>query len=100
MYEEHSKRELPDSSDWSIYSPDVPIFRADGGSELEEPWLLSFIACAAPYAPGVRQPKSGDLLQQRIHRVLAIARAYGYQSLVLGAYGAAGHFIMTPAGLP
>jgi uncharacterized protein (TIGR02452 family) len=49
--------------------------------------LLSFITCAAPYAPGVGQPESGDLLQQRIHRVLAIARAYGHQALVLGAWG-------------
>ena len=31
--------------------------------------------------------KAGDLLQQRIHRVLAIARAYGYPALVLGAWG-------------
>jgi uncharacterized protein (TIGR02452 family) len=87
MYEEHRLRPLPDSTDWAIYSPGVPIFRADDGTELDEPWLLSFITCAAPYAPGVGQPQSRDLLQQRIHRVLAIARAYGYQALVLGAWG-------------
>jgi uncharacterized protein (TIGR02452 family) len=87
MYEEHRLRPLPDSTDWAIYSPAVPIFRADDGTELDEPWLLSFISCAAPYAPGVGQPQSRDLLQQRIHRVLAIARAYGYQALVLGAWG-------------
>ena len=55
--------------------------------ELEQPWLLSFATCAAPYAPGVGQPLAGDLLQKRIHRVLAIARAYGYRTLVLGAWG-------------
>ena len=87
MYEEHRKRPLQDSTDWAIYSPDVPVFRADDGIELDEPWLLSFITCAAPYAPDVGQPISGDLLKQRIHRVLAIARAYGYQALVLGAWG-------------
>jgi uncharacterized protein (TIGR02452 family) len=87
MYEEHRKRPLPDSTDWAIYSPDVPVFREDDGKELDEPWLLSFITCAAPYAPDIGQPVSGDLLQQRIHRVLAIARAYGYQALVLGAWG-------------
>ncbi len=32
-------------------------------------------------------PKSGDLLAKRIRRVLEIARAYGYASLVLGAWG-------------
>lgn len=86
MYAYHATRPLPDSSDWAILSPDVPIFR-QGGVALDEPWLLSFITCAAPYAPSVGQPRSGDLLQTRIERVLAIARAYGYTTLVLGAWG-------------
>jgi len=54
---------------------------------LEQPWLLSFITCAAPYAPDTGQPLAGDLLQQRMHRVLAIARSYGHAVLVLGAWG-------------
>jgi len=87
MYDEHRKRELPDSTDWAIYSPDVPVFRTDCGTELESPWSLSFITCAAPYAPVVHQPLAGDLLQKRIHRVLAIARSYGHSALVLGAWG-------------
>ena len=87
MYEEHRKRQSPDSTDWAIYSPDVPVFRNDGGSNLEKPWLLSFITCAAPYAPVIGQPKSGDLLEKRIHRVLSIAKAFGYSTLVLGAWG-------------
>jgi uncharacterized protein (TIGR02452 family) len=87
MYEEHRKRPRPDSTDWAIYSPDVPIFRTDHGKELEHPWLLSFITCAAPYAPALGQPEAGDLLQRRIHRVLAIARAYEHVALVLGAWG-------------
>lgn len=87
MYEAHSQRTEPDSTDWAIYSPDVPVFRTDDGSELEHPWLLSFITCAAPYAPNIGQPESGDLLQNRIHRVLSIARANGYTALVLGAWG-------------
>ncbi len=87
MYDAHRKRPEPDSTDWAIYSPDVPVFRTDDGAALEEPWLLSFITCAAPYAPVVGQPRSGELLERRIHRVLAIARAYGYPALVLGAWG-------------
>lgn len=96
MYQAHRKRSRPDSTDWAIYSPDVPVFRADNGRELERPWLLSFITCAAPYAPEMGQPESGDLLQQRIHRVLSIARAFGYSSLVLGAWGC-GAFANDPA---
>jgi uncharacterized protein (TIGR02452 family) len=87
MYEEHRKRPLPDSTDWAIYSPDVPVFRLDDGTELPHPWLLSFLTCAAPYAPAIGQPRAGDLLQQRVHRVLAIARSYGHAALVLGAWG-------------
>lgn len=87
MYEAHRRRPRPDSTDWAIYSPDVPVFRDDDGRALEHPWLLSFITCAAPYAPAIGQPEAGDLLQRRIHRVLAIARAYGYAALVLGAWG-------------
>lgn len=87
MYQEHRRRQLPDSTDWAIYSPDVPVFRMDDGTALQQPWLLSFITCAAPYAAVIGQPQSGDLLQKRIHRVLAIARSYGHSALVLGAWG-------------
>jgi len=87
MYEHHMKRPLPDSTDWSILSPDVPVFRNDDGTTLDEPWLLSVITCAAPYAPAIGQPKSGDLLERRIHRVLGIARAHAFDTLVLGAWG-------------
>ena len=87
MYEAHRLRSRPDSTAWAILSPDVPVFRTDDGSALSEPWPLSFLTCAAPYAPAVGQPESGDLLRERIQRVLAIARAYGYEALVLGAWG-------------
>jgi uncharacterized protein (TIGR02452 family) len=87
MYEAHRMRQLPDSTDWAIYSPDVPVFRMDDGTELQQPWRLSFMTCAAPYAPTIGQPQAGDLLQKRIHRLLAIARSYGFSALVLGAWG-------------
>jgi uncharacterized protein (TIGR02452 family) len=87
MYEAHRKRPQPDSTDWAIYSPDVPVFRQDDGTELDRPWLLDFVTCAAPVASRIGQPESGDLLQKRIHRLLAIAQSYGYSTLVLGAWG-------------
>ena len=87
MYAAHRTRPRPDSTAWCILSPDVPVFRRDDGTALEQPWLLSFITCAAPYAPTIGQPEAGDLLQQRIQRVLAIAHAYGYTALTLGAWG-------------
>jgi uncharacterized protein (TIGR02452 family) len=87
MYEAHRRRPRPDSTDWAIHSPDVPVFRTDEGAALDEPWPLSIISCAAPYAPTVGQPESGDLLRSRITRVLSIAGSFGYSVLVLGAWG-------------
>lgn len=87
MYDDHRTRSQPDSTDWAILSPDVPVFRADDGTELGDYWLLSFIACAAPVATRVGQPLAGNLLRKRIHRVLSIARAFEYDTLVLGAWG-------------
>ena len=87
MYEAHRERQRPDSTDWAILSPGVPVFRKDVGTALECPWLLSFITSAAPYAPAIGLAEAGDLLRRRIHRVLAIAQAHEYASLVLGAWG-------------
>ena len=87
MYANHRTRSRPDSTAWAIYTPDVPVFRTDDGAELDRPWLLSFLTCAAPYAPNIGQPESGDLLKERIRRVLEVARAYGHEVLVLGAWG-------------
>lgn len=85
MYENH--RNLVDSSEWAIYSPDVPVFRTDDGATIKQPWLLSFITCAAPYARSIGQPSASELLRKRIYRVLEISRAYNYSSLILGAWG-------------
>jgi uncharacterized protein (TIGR02452 family) len=87
MYEAHRERRRPDSTEWAIHSPDVPVFRKDDGTALGRYWLLSFLTCAAPYTPVIGQPQGGDLLRARIHRILAIAHSYGYATLVLGAWG-------------
>ena len=41
----------------------------------------------APYAPAIGQPEAGNLLQRRILRVLAIAKAFGHSAIVVGAWG-------------
>jgi uncharacterized protein (TIGR02452 family) len=87
MYDFHRENDPAASSDWAILSPDVPVFRNDAGMEHDEPWLLSFLTCAAPYAPAIGRLDSEPMLRQRIHRVLQIARAYDYDTLVLGAWG-------------
>ena len=87
MYDAHQQRARPDSTDWMILSPDVPVFRTDDGTALDEPWPLSVITSAAPVAYLIGQPEAGDLLQRRMQRLFAVARAYGYETLVLGAWG-------------
>jgi uncharacterized protein (TIGR02452 family) len=87
MYKTHRREAHDEASDWIILSPDVPVFRRDDGGSEDAPWLLSFVTSAAPYAPRVGQPRSRDLLKQRIARVLEVASAYGYDTLVLGAWG-------------
>lgn len=87
MYDAHAKRPQPDSSDWAILSPAVPVFRNDRGTALDAPWSVDFLSCAAPYAPNLGPSRAADLLQQRIDRVIQIARAYDYSALVLGAWG-------------
>ncbi|NCA90683.1 MAG: TIGR02452 family protein, partial [Gammaproteobacteria bacterium] len=87
LYAAHQARPQPDATNWAILSPDVPVFRDDAGQPLDQPWSLSFITAAAPYAPRLGREPAARLMQSRIRRVLAIARAYGYPALVLGAWG-------------
>ncbi len=89
MYDFHRQLDHKMATDWAILSPDVPVFRTDDGLLLEKPWLCSFITCAAPVAKSATRatPDPKQLLAKRIDRVLAIAKAYGYEVLVLGAWG-------------
>jgi uncharacterized protein (TIGR02452 family) len=87
MYLHHSYRSEPDSTDWAILSPNVPFICNDVQQPFDSTQLISVITSAAPFAPTVGQPRSRELLQSRIHRVLSIAKSCQYQSLVLGAWG-------------
>jgi uncharacterized protein (TIGR02452 family) len=80
-------------SDRVIYSPRVPVFRADDGALLEEPCTMSFLTAAAPNLGAVvtSQPEAAGsvpgVLAARTARVLAVAAAHGHRRLVLGAWG-------------
>lgn len=87
MYDAHRRRPLPDSTDWCIYSPSVPVFRSDSGNTLNAVWPLSFLTCAAPVANRLPSTISRSLMAGRIERILDICRSYGYSELVLGAWG-------------
>jgi uncharacterized protein (TIGR02452 family) len=93
MYDFHRARIDAAYSDYSIYSPDVPVIRTDDGQLLDEPWPCSFITSAAvqakalaKYDPG-RLSEIEGLMHRRIVKVLAIAAAHHHETLVLGAWG-------------
>ena len=46
IYQAHSLRTQPDSTQWAILSPDVPVFRNEDGTVPDRPWSLSFPATA------------------------------------------------------
>lgn len=93
MYRYHRKSGDPASSDWTIHSPGVPVFRTDEGALLEEPWSLSILTCAAVngYALEVHAPHRmrdvPGLMTRRTARILSIAAAHGHTRLILGAWG-------------
>ncbi len=66
MYDFHRDNDPAASSDWAILSPDVPVFRNDAGMEWDKPWPLSFLTCAAPYAPAIGRTDAARMLRQRI----------------------------------
>jgi uncharacterized protein (TIGR02452 family) len=93
MYEFHQARRDAIYTNYAIYSPDVPIFRADDGTLLEKPWRCSFITAPAVNAKAVlqrrpsRRPEIRHAMRERIHKVLTIAAVHGHAVFVLGAWG-------------
>lgn len=59
MYEAHRLRPLPDSSDWAIYSPDVPVFRTGGGSPLGDALAPKFHHMRGPLRATRRPARIG-----------------------------------------
>lgn len=93
MYELHQASRDPMYTSYAIYSPDVPVFRDDGGALLPEPYLCSFITAPAVNAKVVldrdpsRRPAIREAMWERIVKVLAIAAQHQHEALVLGAWG-------------
>jgi len=87
----------PDStalySDHLIYSPAVPVLRADDGQWLPQPQLLDIITAPAVNAGALARNSPGLLpqlvptMRQRLRLVLAVAARHGVEALVLGAWG-------------
>lgn len=90
MYQYHMWNYDPLYSNYAIYSPAVPVFRADDGALLEEPYTVAIITSPAVNAgklPEARHAEIGAAMWQRILKVLAIGILHGHDSIVLGAWG-------------
>src|SRR5690348_13092909 len=80
-------------TNYAIYSPDVPVIRADDGTLLPRPYLCSFITSPAVNAKVVlerdpsRRPEVRDAMGARVHKVLTVAAVHGHDAVVLGAWG-------------
>lgn len=93
MYGFHRAQRNALYTDYVLYSPEVPVFRGDDGSLLEEPYTVGIITAPAvnaralrKYAPG-RKKAILPAMWSRILKVLAVGLQHGHDSLVLGAWG-------------
>jgi uncharacterized protein (TIGR02452 family) len=92
-YELHRKMKSCVYTDTMIYSPEVPIFKTESGSNLDHLQKVSLITAAAVNAGVIlqREPNNIPLIEfymrQRIQKVLVLAQERGHEVLVLGAWG-------------
>lgn len=93
MYDHNRRLNTCLYSDYMVYSPRVPVFRADDGSLLEAPFTTSFLTAPAPNAGAVRKNEPGSVglirptMAARMGKILWIAQEQGHSTLVLGAWG-------------
>ena len=90
-YEYNKSLQTYMGSDAMIFTPEVEIIRDEDGSLLDETVIVAVLTCAAPM---VRQGKEGmseeayqGMVYNRIMGMLKCAAYFGYENLVLGAWG-------------
>lgn len=92
-YEVHRSCGTSTYTDHMILSRNVPVFRADDGSLLDQAYLLSIVTSPAVNAGAVIQNephRAADIesiMAARIGKLLKLAAARSYQHLILGAWG-------------
>ena len=78
-------------SDYMLLSPDVCVFRDNGGELLRQPFHAAVITVPAPNKRGAAllasEKKIAETMTRRIRIMLRIAAKHGYKNLVLGAWG-------------
>jgi uncharacterized protein (TIGR02452 family) len=90
MYRRHAPLPGGMYTNSAIYSPDVPVFKDDAGTPLDEPYLCGFVTAPAVNAGAVRDQERKLIrpeMEKRVGKVLAIAAGFGHDAAVLGAWG-------------
>ena len=90
MYAFHRANYDPLYTDYTIYSPGVPVIRDDSGTLLEVPYTIAMITCAAANASRLaaeRHHEIGPAMMRRICKVLSVGIAHSHDGIVLGAWG-------------
>ena len=90
-YEYNRYIDDPMSSDAMIFTPKVEVIRGGDGALLDDTFVVSVLTCAAPMLRfGKVVLSEGDyrkLLYRRICAMLKCAVHFGYEAVVLGAWG-------------
>ena len=78
-------------SDAMIFSPEVEIFRDEHGELMDHTVIVAVLTCAAPMISygleGMSESEYRGMFYDRIVSVLKCAAYFGYEDLVLGAWG-------------
>ncbi len=90
-YEYNRKLHTHMGSDAMIFSPEVEIFRDERGELMDETVIVAVQTCAAPMITysmeGMSEREYREMFYNRIVGVLKSAAYFGYEDLVLGAWG-------------
>lgn len=88
FYEYHIKQNKPESSSYTIFSPECPTWKLGDYSKLDKPYFVSYITSAAVIN---RETLDRDYViscnDEKIRRILLTAIENGVKHLILGAYG-------------
>jgi uncharacterized protein (TIGR02452 family) len=93
MYDYNRNRRTCLYSDYMIYSPKVPFIRLDSGKLVNKPVLISVITAPAVNSGVVMQREEedkhriGEVMIERIRKILAVAAVNKNSAIVLGAFG-------------
>ena len=78
-------------SDAMIFSPEVEIFRDESGELMDDTVIVAVLTCAAPMITysmeGMSESEYRGMFYNRIVGMLKSAAYFGYEDLVLGAWG-------------